>query len=152
MAKLIRTSALLLYLARLWFSRSIITNPSLWRMGAGWRLWRMSWFIACQFVDSMAWVLLTRILTVLSVCSISFVELLKFLFGVFGGCAARVHATSFLCSLRYFGFLSPRRFARRQCSCCGMPSCFSGLGFFLFISSFCLVAHAAFSCRKIINL
>jgi hypothetical protein len=33
-------------------------------------------------------------LTVMSVCNISFVELLMFLFGVYGGCAARVHATS----------------------------------------------------------
>jgi hypothetical protein len=32
----------------------------------------------------------------------------------------------------------------------GMPSCSSGLGFFLF-SSFCLVACTAFSCKKFIT-
>jgi hypothetical protein len=52
---------------------------------------------------------------IMSVCNISFVELLLFLFGVFGGCAARVHATSFCCSSWYIGFLSPRRFAGGQC-------------------------------------
>jgi hypothetical protein len=50
-------------------------------------------------------------LTVMSVCITSFVKLLMFLFGVLGGCAARIHATSFCCSSWYFGFLSPRRFA-----------------------------------------
>jgi hypothetical protein len=61
-------------------------------MGAGWRLWRLSWLIAWlfwwQFVASLAWVLLTLALcalAVMSVCNISFVELLLFLFGVFGG-------------------------------------------------------------------
>jgi hypothetical protein len=31
--------------------------------------------------------------------------------------------------------------------CCGMPSCSSGLGFFLSLY-FCLVVSAAFSCKK----
>jgi hypothetical protein len=44
-------------------------------------------------------------------------------------------------------FLSPRRFSGGQCRRCGMPSCSSGLGFFLF-SSFCLVASTAFSRKK----
>jgi hypothetical protein len=87
---LMRTSALLLCLARLQFSRSMIIILSLWRMGAGWRLWWLSWLIAwlCrwQFVASLAWVMLTLVLcamVVMSVCNISFVELLPFLFGVF---------------------------------------------------------------------
>jgi hypothetical protein len=56
------------------------------------------------------WVLLTLVLcvmTIMSVCNISFVARLLFLFGVFGGCAARIHATSFCRSSLYFGFLSP---------------------------------------------
>jgi hypothetical protein len=31
---------------------------------------------------------------------------------VFGGCGAKIHATSFCCSLWYFGFLSSQSFAR----------------------------------------
>jgi hypothetical protein len=38
-------------------------------------------------------------------------------------------------------------FAGVQCRCCGMPSCSSGFGFFL-VSSLCLMACAAFSCKK----
>jgi hypothetical protein len=60
-------------------------------MGAGWRLRRLSWLIAClfrwQFVASLAWVLLTLVLcavTIMSVCNISLFELL-FIFGIFGG-------------------------------------------------------------------
>jgi hypothetical protein len=92
MANLIRTSALLLYLARLRFSRSMTTIPSLSRTGAGWRLWRLSWLIALlfwwQFVAPLAWVLPTLVLCalgVMSVCNISFVELFRFLFGDFWG-------------------------------------------------------------------
>jgi uncharacterized membrane protein YqaE (UPF0057 family) len=51
MANLMRTSALLLCMARLRFCRSMTTIPSLWRMGAGWRLWRLSWLIACVAVS-----------------------------------------------------------------------------------------------------
>jgi hypothetical protein len=36
----------LLCLARLRFNRSVTTIPSPWRMGAGWRRWRLSWLIA----------------------------------------------------------------------------------------------------------
>jgi hypothetical protein len=61
-------------------------------MGAGWRRWRLSWSIACLFwwlfVASLAWVPLTLVpcaLTIMSVCSILFVDLLMFRFGVFGG-------------------------------------------------------------------
>jgi hypothetical protein len=60
-------------------------------MGAGWRLWRLSWLIDWPFwwqsVDSLAWVVLTLFLcalTIMFVCNISFVELLMFLLGVFG--------------------------------------------------------------------
>jgi hypothetical protein len=45
MANSMWTSALLLCLTRLRFSRSITTIPSPWRMRAGWRLWRPSWLI-----------------------------------------------------------------------------------------------------------
>jgi hypothetical protein len=83
LANLMRTSALLLCLERLRFSRSMTTIPSPWRMGAGWRRWRLSWLIAWQFwwlfVASLAWVPLTLApcaLTVMSVCSILFVDLL----------------------------------------------------------------------------
>jgi hypothetical protein len=54
-------------------------------------------------------------LTIMSVCNISFVEQVLFLFGVLGGCAARVQATSFCCSSWYFGFLPPRCFVGGQC-------------------------------------
>jgi hypothetical protein len=62
MANLMWTSALLLCFARLRFNRSMTIIPSLWRMGAGWRLWRlMSWLIAWlfwwQLVAFLAWVL-----------------------------------------------------------------------------------------------
>jgi hypothetical protein len=46
---------------------------------------------------------------------------------MFGGCAARIHVTSFCCSLRCFGFLSSRWFARGQRRCCGIPPRSSGL-------------------------
>jgi hypothetical protein len=67
-----------------------------------------------------------------------------------GGYVARIHATSFSCSSWYFGFLSPWRFAWRRCWCGGMPSCSSGLGFFLFLS-FYLVVSASFSCSNILG-
>jgi hypothetical protein len=47
----------------------------------------IAWLFWWQFVASMAWLLLTLVLCamrVMSVCNISFVELLMFLFGVFG--------------------------------------------------------------------
>jgi hypothetical protein len=37
-------------------------------------------------------------------------------------CAARILVTSFLCSSRYFGFLSLRCLEGGHCRCCGMPS------------------------------
>jgi hypothetical protein len=90
MANSMRTSALPLCLARLRFSRSMTTIPSLWRMGAGWRRWRLCWLIAWlfwgQLVASLAWVQLPLVpcdVTVVFVCNISFVELLLFLFGAF---------------------------------------------------------------------
>jgi hypothetical protein len=46
---LMRTSALPLCLARLRFSRSMTTIPSPWRMGAGWRRWRLSWLFSYLF-------------------------------------------------------------------------------------------------------
>jgi hypothetical protein len=49
-----------------------------------------------------------------SVRRTTYVSLLRFFFWG-GGCAARVHATSFCCSSWYFGFLSPRRIAGGQC-------------------------------------
>jgi hypothetical protein len=70
----------------------MIATPSLWRMGAGWCLWRLSWFIAWvfwwEFVASLAWVL--RILahcvvTIMSACTTSFVDLLMLPFDVFRG-------------------------------------------------------------------
>jgi hypothetical protein len=60
--------------------------------GARCRRWRLSWLIAWLFwwlyVVSLAWGLLTLApcaLTIMSVCNISFVGLLMFLFGVLGG-------------------------------------------------------------------
>jgi hypothetical protein len=109
-----------LCLARLRFSRSMTTIPSLWRIGAGWRLWRLSCLIAwllCSwhFVTSLAWVMLTLGLcveTVMSaVCNIWFVELLPLLSGA--------------------------------CSTCSMPSCSSGLGFVL-LSYLCFVVSITF--------
>jgi hypothetical protein len=48
--------------------------PFLWRMGAGWRLWRLSWSIAWlfwwQFVPSMAWVMLILVLYVRAIMSV----------------------------------------------------------------------------------
>jgi hypothetical protein len=87
---------------------------SLWRMRAGWRLlWRVIWLIAWlfwwQLVSSLAGVMQTLYhsgVTVMSACNIPFVDLLVFRFDVLGGCAARIHATSFNCSSWYFGFLS----------------------------------------------
>jgi hypothetical protein len=74
MAKLMRTTAFLLCLARLRLSRSVTTIPSLSRVGAGWRQWRLSWLIAMQFwwqfLDSMVWVLLTSVLCAMAVMSI----------------------------------------------------------------------------------
>jgi hypothetical protein len=70
------------------------------------------------FIASLAWVLQTLVhcvLTVMSACNISFIDLLMLLFDVFRGCAARIHATSFSCSSWYFGFPSSRRFAAGQC-------------------------------------
>jgi hypothetical protein len=90
--KLDAAFALLLCLACLRFSQSMTTIPSLWRMEAGWRLWRLSWLIALlfwwQFVVSVAWVLHALVLCalmIMSVYSIAFVELLMFLLSVLGG-------------------------------------------------------------------
>jgi hypothetical protein len=59
-------------------------------MGTGWRRWRLSWLTAWLFwglfVASLTWVLLTLApcaMIVMSVCNISFVDLLLFLFGGF---------------------------------------------------------------------
>jgi hypothetical protein len=63
------------------------TIPLLWRMGADWRLWWLSWLIASlfwwQFVASRSWVLLTLVVCALTtmsnyvqLCNILFVELL----------------------------------------------------------------------------
>jgi hypothetical protein len=69
-------------------------------MGAG---WRWSWLIArlfwWQFVASLARMLLTVVLcalTIMSVCNISFVELLLFPFGVFGGMCGESSCNVFL--------------------------------------------------------
>jgi hypothetical protein len=108
---------------------------SLLRMRAGWRLWRVIWFIAWlfwwQFVSFLAWVMQTLYhsgVTIMSASNIPFVDLLMFPFDVLGGCAARIHATSFTSSSWYVGLLSSRRFGGGQCRCCGMPSCPSALG------------------------
>jgi hypothetical protein len=49
-----------------------------------------------EFVDRMAIIVAVRRFhgIYMSVCNISFVALLMFLFGVLGGCAAGIHATS----------------------------------------------------------
>jgi hypothetical protein len=72
-------------------------------MGAGWRLSHLSWFIALlywwQFVASMAWVMRTLvqpILTFMSVCTISFVDMLLFTFDSFGGMCGENLCTVFL--------------------------------------------------------
>jgi uncharacterized membrane protein len=77
-------------------------------MGAGWRLWRLSYLIAWlfrwPFVASLAWVLMTLVLfalTVMSVCSISFVELLMFLFGVFSGMCGESSCNVFFAALHH---------------------------------------------------
>jgi hypothetical protein len=71
--------------------------------GADWRLWRPSllitWLFWWQFVASLAWVLLTLVLcalTAMSVCSISFVELLLFLSGFLGGMCGESSCNVFL--------------------------------------------------------
>jgi hypothetical protein len=76
-----RTSGLPLCLARPRFSPSMTTTLSHWRMGADWRLWRLSWLIVWklrwQFVASLAWVqwtLVHCVQTVLIACNISFVD------------------------------------------------------------------------------
>jgi hypothetical protein len=68
-------------------------------MGAGWRLWRLSWLIAWLFwwyvVASPAWVMVALApctLTFMSVCNISFVELLLFFFGGFWGMCCDVNS------------------------------------------------------------
>jgi hypothetical protein len=61
----------------------------------------IAWLFWWHFAASITWVLLALVLCAMafmSVCSISFGELLMFLSGVSWGCAARVHATSFCCS------------------------------------------------------
>jgi hypothetical protein len=77
---------------------------------------------------------------VMSVYNISFVELLLSPFGVFGGGEFMQRLSNGL-----HGTLGPYlRDALHEGSadrCCGMPSCFSGLYFFLFS---CLVVSAAF--------
>jgi hypothetical protein len=87
-----QTSALPLYLARLRLSRFMTTIPLLWRMSAGWRIWRLSWLVAWlfwwQFVASLTWVQRTFVhcvLTNMSACNISFVDLLMFPFAGFLG-------------------------------------------------------------------
>jgi hypothetical protein len=74
------------------FIRPMTTTPSLRRMGAGLRLWRLSWMIGCifwwQLVASLALVMQTLIhrgMTLMSACNISFVDLLLFLAAVFCG-------------------------------------------------------------------
>jgi hypothetical protein len=53
---------------------------------------------------------------VMSVCSISFVQLLMYLFGAFGGmCGENSCNGFFCCSSWHSGFLSPRRFSGGQC-------------------------------------
>jgi hypothetical protein len=93
MANLMRTFALMLYLARLHPSRSLRSN-------VGGRLAPM----AVELVDRVVIFAVVRRFhgmgavdsrSVMSVCNISSVELLMFLFGGFGGYAARVHVTSF---------------------------------------------------------
>jgi hypothetical protein len=57
-------------------------------MGAGWRLWLLNWLFWWQFVASLAWAVLNLALCALattSVCYISFVDLLIFIFSVLGG-------------------------------------------------------------------
>jgi hypothetical protein len=124
MANSMPTSALPLCLSRLRFNLSMTTIPSLWRMGAGWRLWRFAydwlipWLFWWQFVASLAWVSQTLVLCaliVMSVCNISFVELLMFLFGVFRGMCGESLCNVFCYSSWYFGsLLSPRCFAGGQ--------------------------------------
>jgi hypothetical protein len=81
------TSALKLYLARLRYIRSTTKIPSPYMMGAGWRLWRLSWQIVklfwWHFVDSIVWVLRTLFLCALTITSAynnSVVDLLLFPF------------------------------------------------------------------------
>jgi hypothetical protein len=88
------TFAFPLYSARFHFNRSKTTIPSLWRMGAGWRLWRLSWLTAWLFggssslPTSKAWVLRTLAhcaRTTMSACNILFVDPVLFPFdGVWG--------------------------------------------------------------------
>jgi hypothetical protein len=61
-------------------------------MGAGWRLWRLSWLIASLFwwesATSLSWVhrtLIHSVMTVMSACGISFVDLFMFPFDVCWG-------------------------------------------------------------------
>jgi hypothetical protein len=73
------------------------TIPSLWRMGAGRRLWRMSRLIASlfwwQFVASVIWMLPTLVhcdVTIMSACNNLFFDLLMFPFdGAWGMCGEK---------------------------------------------------------------
>jgi hypothetical protein len=98
--KLDAGSALLLCLARLRFRPPMTTIFSLSSMGASWRLWRLiAQLFWWQFVASLAWVLLTLVLcvvTIMPVCEISFVELRMFLFGVFWGMCGESSCNVFL--------------------------------------------------------
>jgi hypothetical protein len=75
---------------------------------------------------------------------ISFVELL-FLFGVLGGWMCDVNSCNVFLLLFMALWAPISANALQECS--GMPSCSSGLGFFL-VSSLCVMACAAFSCKK----
>jgi hypothetical protein len=70
---------------------------------------RLAILVACRSFHGMGaaeWRTLVHcILTVMSACKISFVNLLMFPFDSFGGCAARILAMSFYFSSWDFGFL-----------------------------------------------
>jgi Na+(H+)/acetate symporter ActP len=84
---------------------------------------------------------------VMSVCNILFVELLMFLFDVFGGMSAVNSCNIFLLFfMALWAPISATLFMRAVLTL-WHAFLFLGLRFFLF-SSFCLVASTAFSCKK----
>jgi hypothetical protein len=114
-------------------------------MGAGWRLWRPSWLIAWlfswQFVASLADVLLPLVLcalTVMSVCNTSFVELLLFLFGVFGGICGESLCNGFLIFFMVLWARISAMLCRRAALMLRYVFLFLGLRFFISLFFFVL--------------
>jgi hypothetical protein len=111
---------------------------------------RMAILVAVRrFPGMAAWVLLTLVLCALivtSVCNISFVEVLLFLFGVFWGMCDESSCNVFLLLFMVLWVPISVMLCRGAVLMLWHAFLFLGLRFFLFFS-FCLVAYATFSCK-----